>query len=140
MIILDTNVLSALMRPSPDAEVIRWLNNQPRTSIWTSSVTIFEIEFGLQTMPAGKRQSAMAASFRSWLEDIVQGRIANYDSSAAICAAELAAVRQKRGRPGELRDTMIAGIVLASHATLATRNVKHFEDIAASVVNPWDKS
>lgn len=137
MIILDTNVLSALMRPRPDAEVIRWLNNQPRTSIWTTSVTIFEIQFGLQTMPVGKRQVAMIASFRGWLQDVVQERIANFDTAAAISAAELAAARQKRGRPGELRDTMIAGIVVASHATLATRNVRHFDDIAHSVINPW---
>ena len=139
MIILDTNVISALMRPSPEADVIRWLNNQPRPSIWTTSVTIFEIEFGLRTMPGGRRQAAMAASFQIWLQNIIQGRIANYDTAAAVCAAELAAARQKRGRPGELRDTMIAGIAVASHATLATRNVKHFEDIAASVVNPWDR-
>jgi predicted nucleic acid-binding protein len=117
--------------------VIRWLNNQPSTSIWTTSVTIFEIQFGLETMPAGKRQTTMASSFRGWLEDVVQGRIANFDSAAAFCTAELAAKRQKRGRPGDLRDTMVAGIVLATHAKLATRNVKHFEDIAGSVLNPW---
>jgi predicted nucleic acid-binding protein len=137
MIILDTSVISALMRPSPDSDVIHWLNKQPRPSIWTTSVTIFEIEFGLRTMPAGKRQATMAASFQSWLQNIIQGRIVNYDSAAAACAAELAAARQKRGRPGELRDTMIAGIAVASHATLATRNVRHFEDIAVPVVNPW---
>jgi predicted nucleic acid-binding protein len=139
MIILDSNVISALMRPNPEEDVIRWLNNQARNSIWTSSVTVFEIEFGLQTMPAGKRQAAMAASFQNWLQNVVQERIANFDNAAAVCAAELAAARQKRGRPGELRDTMIAGIVVASHAKLATRNVKHFEDIAASIVNPWDR-
>ncbi|MGC1463277.1 MAG: type II toxin-antitoxin system VapC family toxin [Terracidiphilus sp.] len=138
MIILDTNVISALMRPRPDAEVIRWLNRQPHTSMWTTSVSIFEIESGLQTMPLGKRQATMAILFREWLQNVVQGRIASFDSGAAACAAELVADRLKRGRPGELRDTMIAGIVLASHATLATRNVKHFGDIAASVVNPWD--
>lgn len=137
MIILDTNVLSALMRTHPDAELIRWLNNQPRTSLWTTSITIFEIEFVLQTMPAGKRQATMAASFSRWVEDVVERRIANYDSAAAVCTAHLVAARQKRGRPGELRDTMIAGIVLATHAKLATRNVKHFDDIAASVINPW---
>lgn len=139
MIILDTNVLSALMRPQADTEVIGWLNNQSRSSLWTTSVTIFEIEFGLQIMPVGKRRTTMMASFRFWLENVVQGRIANYDSAAAANAAELAASRQKRGRPGELRDTMIAGIVLASRAKLATRNVKHFDDIAASVINPWEK-
>jgi toxin FitB len=80
------------------------------------------------------------ASFERWLGEIVQQRIASYDETAARCVAELAADRQKRGGPGELRDTMIAGIVLASHAKLATRNVSHFADIAASVANPWDKS
>lgn len=137
MIVLDTNVLSALMRPLPDFDVIRWLDRQPQSSIWTTSITVFEIHFGLQTMPAGKRQAALAASFEYWLSKVVQERIAAYDESAARHAADLAAVRQKIGRPGELRDTMIAGIVLASHATLATRNVKHFEDIAKLVVNPW---
>jgi predicted nucleic acid-binding protein len=137
MIILDTNVISAIMRPSPDTDVVRWLNSQPLTSLWTTSITIFEIEFGLRTMPLGKRQAVMEASFRAWLQNVVQERIANFDIPAAVFAAELTAARRKQGRPGELRDTMIAGIVLASHATLATRNEKHFEDIAKSVVNPW---
>lgn len=89
-------------------------------------------------MPLGKRRAALMAGFENWLGKIVEERIANYDGTAARRAAELAADRQRRGRPGELRDTMIAGIVLANHATLATRNVKHFEDIAKSVVNPWE--
>jgi len=137
MIILDSNVLSALMLPTPDPVVIRWLDRQPTASIWTTSVTMFEVRFGLEAMPAGKRQTAMKSAFDYWLGKIIQERIAHFDSEAARCAADLAAERQKRGRPKELRDTMIAGIVLASHATLATRNVKHFEDIARSVVNPW---
>jgi predicted nucleic acid-binding protein len=138
MIILDTNVVSEIMRPHPDERVARWLDQQPRNSIWATSVTVFEIRFGLETMPAGKRQAALMVSFERWLIEVVQQRIAAYDETAARCAAELAANRQKRGRPGDLRDTMIAGIVLASRATLATRNVKHFEDIASSAVNPWE--
>jgi predicted nucleic acid-binding protein len=138
MIILDTNVVSEIMLPQPDERVTRWLDWQPRTSIWTTSVTVFEIRFGLEAMPVGKRQTALMASFERWLSEVVQQRIASYDETAARFAAALAADRQRRGRPGELRDTMIAGIVLASHATLATRNVKHFEEIASSVVNPWD--
>src|SRR5271165_341602 len=117
MIILDTNVVSEIMRPKPDERVTRWLDQQPGTSIWTSSVTVFEIRFGLETMPVGKRRTAFIASFERWLGEVVQQRIANYDETAARRAAELAADRQRRGRPGELRDTMIAGIVLASHAT-----------------------
>lgn len=138
MIILDSNVLSALMFPSADPAAIRWLDGQPRASVWTTSVTIFEIRFGIETMPPGRRQAATAASFDHWLGEIIQERVAYFDTSAAQYAAELAADRQRRGRPRELRDTMIAGIVLANHATLATRNVKHFEDIAKWVVNPWD--
>ncbi len=126
------------MRPRLDARVSRWLDHQPRASIWTTSVTVFEIRFGLETMPIGKRQASLAALFERWLVDVVEQRIAVYDETAARAAADLAAKREKRGRPGELRDTMIAGIVLASHATLATRNVRHFEDIAKSVVNPWE--
>lgn len=138
MIILDTNVVSEIMLPKPDERVKRWLDQQPGNSIWITSVTVFEVRFGLGTMPVGKRQAALTTSFEYWLKEVVQQRIASYDEAAARRSAELAADRQKRGRPGELRDTMIAGIVLASHATLATRNVKHFEDIAASVVNPWE--
>lgn len=138
MILLDTNVVWEIMLPNPDERVTRWLDRQPRTSIWTTSVTVFEIRFGLETMPVGRRRASRLASFERWLVEVVQQRIASYDETAARRSAELAADRQQRGRPGELRDTMIAGIVLASHAKLATRNVKHFEDIATSVVNPWD--
>jgi predicted nucleic acid-binding protein len=138
MIILDTNVVSEIMRPRPDERVTHWLDGQPRASIWTTSVSVFEIRFGLETMPVGKRRDLFMASFERWLEEVVQQRIANYDETAARRAAELAADRQRRERPGELRDTMIAGIVLATHATLATRNVQHFEEIASSVVNPWN--
>ena len=140
MIILDTNVVSEIMRPRPDEGVTRWLDRQPRASIWTTSVTVFEIRFGLEAMPFGKRRTAMMASFERWLGEVVQQRIASFDETAARRAAELAADRERRGRPGELRDTMIAGIVLASHAKLATRNLKHFEDIASSVENPWEDS
>jgi toxin FitB len=138
MILLDSNVLSEFMADRPDNRVIRWLDRQPRTSVWTTSVTVFEIRFGLQTMPTGKHKDALALVFERLLSNTIQGRIAVFDHAAAEQAAELAAIRRRRGRPGELRDTMIAGIVLASHATLATRNVRHFEDIAASVVNPWE--
>jgi hypothetical protein len=140
MIVLDTNVLSALMLDRPPLAVAGWLDRQPHLSVWTTSVTVFEIRFGLNSMPAGKRQAQRIALFDQILDDVIERRIALFDSASAERAAELAADRRKKGRSGELRDTMIAGIVLASHAKLATRNVKHFEDIAASVVNPWGES
>lgn len=136
MIILDTNVLSALMRQTPDTQVITWLDRQPRTSIWTTSVTILEVRFGLQVMATGKRRSLLLRSFETVLDNMGH-RIASFDAAAATQAADLMAARQRKGRPGDLRDTMIAGIVLARHATLATRNTSHFEDLLVPVVNPW---
>jgi toxin FitB len=137
MMILDTNVVSEFMLPRPDSRVTRWLDRQPASSLWTTSVTIFEVRFGIETAPAGRRRTGLATAFENWLNQIVQQRILPYDEQAARAAAALAAERKRTGRTTDLRDTMIAGIVLASHATLATRNVKHFDDIAKSVVNPW---
>ncbi len=136
MIILDTNVLSAVMRQTPEKHVVAWLDQQPRTSVWTTSVTVLEIGFGLQIMPLGKRRALLIESFDALLDKIGQ-RVAPFDADAAQYAANLMAARQKKGRPGDLRDTMIAGIVLAHHATLATCNVAHFADLSVPVVNPW---
>lgn len=136
MIILDTNVLSALMLQTPDRRVVEWLDRQPRMSIWTTSVTILEVRFGLEILPAGKRRSFLIQAFDAVLDKIGQ-RVAPFDNEAAREAGLLMADRQRKGRPGDLRDTMIAGIVLAHGATLATRNIAHFSDTAASLVNPW---
>ncbi len=137
MIILDTNVLSALMSRIPDKQVISWLDKQPRTSMWTTSVTVLEIRYGLQTMPLGKRREALVQAFETVLVDKIDGRIASFDATAAQFSGDLMAVRHKKGRPGDLRDTMIAGIALAFQATLATRNISHFEDLSVPLINPW---
>jgi predicted nucleic acid-binding protein len=136
MIVLDTNVLSALMHQIPDPIVVTWLDRQPRISIWTTSVTVLEIRFGLQIMPIGKRRSFLVQAFEVFFEKIGQ-RVVSFDGVAAQQASDLMASRHKKGRPGDLRDTMIAGIVLAHRATLATRNTSHFEDISVPVINPW---
>ena len=136
MIILDTNVLSALMLQTPDQSVIAWLDKQSRTSVWTTSITVLEIRFGLQIMAAGKRRSTLIHAFEILLEKI-GNRVVPFDVAAAQQSADLMASRHKKGRPGDLRDTMIAGIVLAQRATLATRNTMHFEDISVPLVNPW---
>jgi predicted nucleic acid-binding protein len=139
MILLDTNVISEFMGPAPGQQVARWLDLQPRSSIWTTSINVYEIRSGLLAMQAGKRRGALEVRFEQLLESALQGRVLHFDSDSALRAAELCADRRSRGRPVDARDTMIAGIVLASRATLATRNVKHFEDIEGSVVNPWEK-
>ncbi|HEY3973621.1 MAG TPA: type II toxin-antitoxin system VapC family toxin [Candidatus Sulfotelmatobacter sp.] len=136
MIVLDTNVVSALMYDVPDPKVSEWLDKQPEFSIWTTSVTIFEIQSGLLVMPAGKRRSALSEAFERLLGEI-DHRISFFDEEAARQAAQLNAYRQKKGTVVELRDTMIAGIALAHHASLATRNTAHFSDIATTIINPW---
>lgn len=138
MVILDTNVLSALMRERPDELVVAWLDDQPRTSVWTTSITLLEIRFGLQLMAAGKRRSRIIELFDTIVTQQLEGRIASFDGSAAEHASMLMAARQKKGRPAELRDTMIAGIALARHATLSTRNSRHFDDVSIPIVNPWE--
>ncbi len=137
MIILDTNVLSALMRQVPDQRVVDWLDRQPRTSIWTTSVTVFEVRFGLQILVAGRRRSQLTQAFDELLAKMGQ-RVAGFDVLAAGHASQLMAARQRNGRSGDLRETMIAGIVLAQRATLATRNTTHFEDASIPLVNPWN--
>jgi hypothetical protein len=136
MVILDTNVLSAFMRDAPDPIVLSWMDRQPQSSMWTSSISILEIQTGLQVMPAGRKRAFLSKDFERLLVRI-DHRVVAFDEQAARFAAELPGLRQRKGRVGELRDTMIAGIVLANRASLATRNVAYFSDISATVVNPW---
>jgi len=137
VIILDTNVLSALMRKAPDAAVVAWLDHQPAESIWITSVTLFEVHLGLALLPDGKRRAALISAFARLLEEDLENRVADFDTGAAIEAAELAAQRQRVGMPVDIRDTQIAGIALARRATLATRNARHFADLTINVVDPW---
>lgn len=137
MTLLDTNVLSALMQTRPDPVVIAWLDSQPSESIWTTAITVFEIRFGLELLPAGRRRKALEAAFDAMLRDDLNGRVAAFDPAAAEEAAKLAARRQRAGRPVDLRDTQIAGIALARRAALATRNVRHFDGLTVAVVSPW---
>lgn len=137
MIILDTNVLSALMQHKPDPRVVAWLDDQPAESIWLSSITVFEARFGMALLPAGRRKDLMEQRFEALVQDDLQNRVLLFDIHAAAQAAQLAADRKSRGRPVDMRDTFIAGIALARRATVATRNVRHFEDLSVPVVNPW---
>jgi predicted nucleic acid-binding protein len=137
VIILDTNVLGALMRSVPDATVVRWLDRQPAESVWITSITLFEARFGLALLPSGRRRQRLESEFDRLLREDLENRVLDFDSAAATEAASLAAARQKGGRPVDMRDTQIAGIALARHATLATRNVRHFADLKISIINPW---
>ena len=137
MIILDTNVLSALMRSAPDPEVVIWLDRQAPESLWLTSITVFEARLGLALLPAGRRRRALERAFALLLEEDLENRVLDFDLAAATAAAELGAARQQAGRPVDMRDTQIAGIAIARRATLATRNVRHFADLAVPVIDPW---
>ena len=138
MIILDTNVLSALMRKPPEAPVVAWLDRQPAESVWITSITLFEARLGLALLPKGRRQRALETAFARLLEEDLENRVLDFDSAAATEAASLAAGRQKAGRPVDMRDTQIAGIALARRAMLATRNLRHFADLKVPVADPWE--
>ena len=138
MIILDTNVLSALMRRVPEAPVVAWLDSQPAESVWITSITLFESRLGLALLPRGRRRQTLETAFARLLDEDLGNRVLDFDGAAAAEAASLAAGRQRAGLPVDIRDTLIAGIALARRATLATRNVKHFRDLNVPVINPWD--
>lgn len=137
MIILDTNVLSALMRKTPETVVIAWLDRQAADSMWITSITLFEARLGFALLPKGRRRQTLETAFNELLEEDLENRILDFDRAAADAAASLAAERRKAGRPVDMRDTQIAGIALARRATLATRNVRHFSDLSVPIVDPW---
>jgi predicted nucleic acid-binding protein len=137
MIILDTNVISDVMQAK--GAVAAWLDGQPRTSVWTTSITVFEIRYGLEVLAKGKRRSEQEAAFGRLIAEKLESRVLFFDDAAAEEAGLLMARRHLAGTPRDLRDTMIAGIALAQRATLATRNGKHFDDLSVPVVNPWQQ-
>lgn len=109
------------MRKAPDPPVIEWLDQQPAESIWITSITLFEARLGLALLPKGRRRSALESAFEELLVEDLEGRILDFDRPAAEAAAALAAERQRQGRTIDIRDTQIAGVVLARRATFATR-------------------
>jgi predicted nucleic acid-binding protein len=137
MIILDTNVLSALMQQQPDPTVVNWLDAQAAEAIWISSITLFEARYGLALLPDSQRKTQLQQRFEQLVKTDLSNRVLVFDVRAAHLAAQLAAERKNRGRPVDMRDTFIAGIALAQSATLATRNTRHFDDLATPVINPW---
>jgi len=137
VIVLDTNVLSALMRTNPEAVVVEWLDRQPADSVWLTSITVFEARFGLALLPKGRRRSGLERAFDRVLSEDLSNRVLALDEMAAVTAAQLAADRRRSGRAVDLRDTLIAGIAQARRATIATRNTRHFEGLDVPVVDPW---
>jgi predicted nucleic acid-binding protein len=137
MILVDTNVLSAMMRVTVEPAVERWFDGQPPESIWTTTITIFEIHFGLALLAPGHRRDRLYDAFDRAIGEILGGRVLPFDRTAAETAAAIAARQRQIGRPLEIRDVQIAGIVAARKASLATRNTRHFENLGIILVDPW---
>jgi predicted nucleic acid-binding protein len=137
MILLDTNVVSALMRRDPEPAVVAWLDEQPAESIWTTSITVFEVQTGLELLEPGQRRQQLEDAFGQLLAEELQSRVQSFDQPAAGAAGAIAAERQRAGRTIEIRDVQIAGITTVRKAILATRNTRHFEDLGIDLVNPW---
>lgn len=140
MIVLDTSVLSALMRSEPERAVVKWLNGLPPESVWTTSITVFEVRFGLEILAAGRRRRQLEDAFARALEEDFESRVLPFDQAAAQAAGRIAAERRRAGRAVEIRDIQIAGITIARKATLATRNIRHFEGCGLTLVDPWSGS
>ena len=137
MIILDTNVVSELMRRQPAPTVVRWLDQQATQSIWITTITLFETRLGLALLPLGHRREGLEQAFAQMLAVDLEKRVLRFDTEAASQAALLAAERQRGGGPVDIRNTQIAGIAQARRARLATRNLRHFEGLTVDVTNSW---
>ncbi|HME84263.1 MAG TPA: type II toxin-antitoxin system VapC family toxin [Roseiarcus sp.] len=137
MILLDTNILSELMRSAPAPEVETWMGAQPSSSLFISAVSEAELRFGLALLPEGKRRDQLAEAVEGMLAEDFAGRILPFDSAAASAYARIAADRRKAGRPIAQFDAQIASIANSRNAALATRNVGDFEGCGVQLVNPW---
>ena len=137
MILLDTNVVSTLMRRDPDRVVVAWLDGLPAESVWTTAITVFEVRLGLELLAAGRRRRFLQEAFDQALAEDLEGRVLPFDESAARAAGRLAAALHRSGRTPDVRDVQIAGIAAARSANLATRNVRHFAGLGLTLVDPW---
>jgi toxin FitB len=139
VIVLDTNVVSALMENEPDRRITGWLDKFPWESLWLTTISLFELRYGIELLALGRRRAELETGLARVLDPGFRGRILSFDEPAAAAAGMIAAARRKKGRPSEARDTMIAGIVVAQGADFATRNVRHFQDLSIRVINPWSQ-
>lgn len=137
MIVLDTNVVSELMRPSPSPAVESWIAGRQAASLFFSAVGEGELRFGLAIMPAGRRRDALASEIEAMLREDFTDRILPFDSEAARAYAVIAASRRVAGRPIAEADCQIAEIARSRGMAMATRNVRDFEDIGVNILDPW---
>lgn len=138
MIVLDTNVVSELMKPEPDSRVKRWLRFRAGETLVTTSVTAAEILYGIKRLAEGRRRDELAASFETLMSRGFRNRLLVFDERAAAAHAEIVVARVRQGRAIQIMDAMIAGIARSQAADIATRNASDFEDCGVQILNPWE--
>lgn len=138
MILADTNVLSEVLLLSPNPCVARWMSDIPRRQIWTCTIVVAELLTGIELMAPGRKQTELALAVGEMVERDFAGQILSFDLRAARQYAVIRAARQKMGRPIKELDAQIAAIAAFHGATLATRNVRDFEDCQVKLINPWE--
>lgn len=140
MILLDTNVVSELIRPTPDPRVETWLSRQIASSIFLSAISEAELRYGVALLPLGRRRDRLTAEIENMLQEDFAGRLLPFDREAARAYAEIGVVRRAAGLPVHHADCQIAAIARSRNAGIATRNVKDFEGCGIAVINPWQTS
>jgi predicted nucleic acid-binding protein len=138
MFLLDTNVVSELMKPEPNGAVLEWVDCQPPSDLFASTITRAEIELGIALLPPGRRRDALAEASRLMFQDDLAGALLAFDEGAAIRYGALVAHRTRLGRPISVEDAQIAATALHHGLTLVTRNVRDFEAIdGLGLMDPW---
>ncbi len=135
MIVVDTNVVSELLRAHPEPTVSAWLDHQQ--NLFTTSITVQELYFGLDIMPPSARRTGLVSGLEAVLTELFEDRVVPYDAASARHTAATLAFRRQRGVPMGAADAQIAGIALVHGATIATRNTRDFAGLPLTVVNPW---
>ena len=138
MIVLDTNVLSELMRSQPATAVFAWVAAQPRDELYTTSVNKAEILFGIAALPDGRRRAALTAAAEAMFTGDFAGRVLSFDEEAAVYYAQIVAARRREGRPIEAFDALVAATTLAAGASIATRDTGGFAGCGLTLINPWE--
>ena len=137
MILLDTNVLSELMKPAPSEQVVNWISSRPATSLFVTVLTQAELLYGVELLAEGRRKTALRNAVDAMFKQDFAERILNFDTAAAVEFADIAAKRDKVGKPISQIDAQIAAIARSRGAKIATRNVKDFEHCGVEIINPW---
>jgi predicted nucleic acid-binding protein len=140
VIVIDTNVISELMRGEPHPAVLAWVAAQPRSQLYTTYVNQAEILYGIGALPEGRRRTALAAAAEAMFAEDFAGRILPFDAAAAARYPGIVLARRQAGNPIEKFDALIGATALAAGASVATRDVGGFAGCGLTVIDPWTRS